>query len=139
MMAHWADEQFAAAVDAGAREAEAAPRALAASYGADDGMVRVTLSNGCSFSFPARRVQGLEAAPDAALADVAPLGAGHALEWSSLDVQMSLVGLMSGLFGTERYMAELGRAGGRARSTAKAEAARRNGQRGGRPRRQAKV
>jgi hypothetical protein len=41
------------------------------------------------------------------------------------------------VFGTEAWMRELGRAGGRSTSDAKAAAARENGRRGGRPRKDA--
>ena len=41
----------------------------------------------------------------------------------------------SGLFGTRRWMAEIGRRGGKRRTKAKALAARANGAKGGRPRR----
>jgi hypothetical protein len=45
---------------------------------------------------------------------------------------------MQGLFGSKRWMAaQLGAEGGRARSEAKAAAARSNGARGGRPRKSA--
>ena len=44
-------------------------------------------------------------------------------------------GLVAGLFGTRRWMAEIGRRGGKRRTKAKALAARANGAKGGRPRR----
>jgi hypothetical protein len=95
--------------------------------------VEVELSNGCTLAFPARQVQGLQAATEEDLARVKPLGVGLALEWETLDVQVTLAGLMAGVFGTERYMAELARRAGRTRSAAKAAAARINGSKGGRP------
>jgi hypothetical protein len=92
----------------------------------------VDLTNGCSFIFPPRLVQGLGAASDDQLADVVILGAGVGLHWEDLDVDLSVHGLLAGLFGTEAYMA---RRAGQATSPAKASAARRNGAKGGRPRR----
>jgi len=52
-------------------------------------------------------------------------------EWEGLDVQVSLGGLMAGIFGTKSYMA---RRAGAVSSPAKASAARTNGAKGGRPR-----
>lgn len=135
-MTHWTDTQFAEADAAGVARLAAEPHATAAHYDPTTGLISVDLSNGCTFAFPARTVQGLEHASDAELATVAPLGAGFALEWS-LDVQVTLAGLLAGVFGTARYMAELARKGGGMKSPAKAAAARANGERGGRPRRAA--
>jgi hypothetical protein len=46
----------------------------------------------------------------------------------------SVTELLAGVLGTKAWMAELGRAGGRVKSAAKSRAARRNGAKGGRPR-----
>ncbi len=111
------------------------PRARSAHYDAASGKVGVDLSNGCGFSFPARQVQGLEQASDAALAEVEVLGLGMGLHWEQLNVDLSVPGLLAGLFGTKAWMDRQGAAkAGSARSPAKATAARRNGAKGGRPR-----
>jgi len=52
-----------------------------------------------------------------------------------LDVDLSIPGLLSGIFGTKAYMA---RRAGQATSPAKAAAARANGAKGGRPRESAR-
>lgn len=57
-------------------------------------------------------------------------GAGFGLHWETLDVDYTVPGLMNGVFGTARWMAARA---GQARSSAKAEASRENGQKGGRP------
>jgi hypothetical protein len=60
------------------------------------------------------------------------------LDNSKLDAHLYLPALMQGIFGTKAWMAaQLGASGGRARSAAKAAAARANGKRGGRPRKAA--
>ena len=107
------------------------PRAAAAHYDRATGQVMVELTNGCTFSFPARLGQGLEDATDVQLAQVEILGAGYGLHWEELDVDLSIPGLFGGLFGTKAHMA---RHAGRATSPAKAAAARTNGAKGGRPR-----
>lgn len=55
------------------------------------------------------------------------------LHWEALDVDLSIPGLLTGLFGTKAYMA---RQAGRTKFPAKAAAARANGLKGGRPRKQ---
>lgn len=114
------------------------PRAASACYDPESGRVVVELTNGCGFAFPVRRVQGLEAANDAALGEVEVLGLGYGLHWEKLDVDASVPGLLAGLFGTKAWMDRLRAAkAGSARSAAKAAAARRNGAKGGRPRKKA--
>ena len=97
--------------------------------------MQVDLTNGCSFAFPARSAQGLERASDAELAQVEILGLGLGLHWERLGVDLSVPGLVAGLFGTRAWMDRQRAArAGAARSAAKASAARRNGAKGGRPR-----
>jgi hypothetical protein len=112
-----------------------APRARAARYDRRTARILVDLTNGCSFAFPARQAQGLERASDAELAQVEVLGLGLGLHWERLDVDLSVPGLLAGLFGTKAYMDRQRAArAGSATSAAKAAAARRNGAKGGRPR-----
>ncbi len=111
------------------------PRAVAARYDSLNGRIIVDLDNGCVFAFPARALQGLEQASDADLAAVEILGRGYGLHWQPLDVDHSVRGLLMGVFGTERWMAqEMARRAGGTKSAAKAAAARDNGKKGGRPR-----
>ena len=70
--------------------------------------------------------------PDAFMALIPDKGAG--LHWPALDVDLTVPGLVSGIFGSKTWMSELGRAGGRQRSPARAAASRANGHLGGRPR-----
>jgi hypothetical protein len=129
---------IAAAKRRGAQSLRSEPRARAARYHRASGRVHVDLTNGCSFAFPARQAQGLAAASDAELARVEILGPGLALHWERLDVDLSVPGLLAGLFGTKAYMDRQRAArAGAATSTAKAAAARRNGAKGGRPRKTA--
>jgi hypothetical protein len=117
------------------RSLAAEPRARAARYERRTGRVPVDLTNGCSFAFPGRKAQRLERASDAGLAQVEILGLGLGLHWEGLDVDLSVPGLIAGLFGTKAYMDRRRAArAGAATSAAKAAAARRNGAKGGRPR-----
>ena len=62
--------------------------------------VIVELTNGCTFTFPADLAQGLDGAGDADLAAVEILGNGYGLHWPSLDVDLAVPDLMTGLRGT---------------------------------------
>ena len=114
------------------------PRAGAASYDRDAGRVRIDLTNGCAFEFPVALVQGLEGAAADDLARVEVYPGGEGLRWERLDVDLSVPGLLAGVFGGEGWMRQMGRQmgrkGGSARTQSKARAARENGRLGGRPR-----
>jgi hypothetical protein len=122
----------------GQRSLRMEPRARTARYNRRTGRVHVELTTGCTFAFPARNAQGLERASEAELAQVEILGLGLGLHWERLDVDLTVPGLLAGLFGTKAYMDRQRAArAGAATSVAKAAAARRNGAKGGRPRKAA--
>ena len=133
-MAGLTDAEIDAALERGQTARLHEPRAAAARYDQRSGRVIVELANGCTFAFPPQLAQGLEAATDEQLSQVEILGAGSGLHWEALDADLSIPGLLAGLFGTKVYMAQQA---GRATSPAKAAAARTNGAKGGRPRRSA--
>lgn len=133
-MAELSDVEIDAALERGRVARQSEPRARAARYDRSAGRMVVELTNGCSFSFPPRLAQGLEAATEDQLARVQLLGTGYGLHWEELDADLSVPGLLAGLFGTKAHMARLA---GRATSAAKAAAARKNGAKGGRPRKSA--
>lgn len=130
-MADMAEAQIDAAIERGRQVLETEPRAASARYDRKLGRIVVELTNGCTFAFPPRLAQGLEAATDEQLKAVQILGFGYGLHWEALDVDLSIPGLLAGLFGTPAYMA---RRAGQATSPAKAAASRTNGAKGGRPR-----
>jgi hypothetical protein len=135
-MAELTDADIDAAVARGDAAWRHEPRAAAVRYDAVARQVVISLTNGCTFSFPPHLVQDLENAADEDLAAVESLGAGYGLHWEALDVDISVPGLLNGLFGTAAYMA---RRAGAATSPAKAAAARANGAKGGRPRKRVLV
>ena len=111
------------------------PKAIHARYDRRVSRVIVGLDNGLELAFPPRLAQGLEHATpaDLAIIEISPLGDG--LHWPAIDADLYVPGLLQGVFGSKSWMARLlGAAGGRARSGAKAAAARENGRKGGRPR-----
>lgn len=133
-MAELTDAQIDAALERGNAARLREPRAAAARYDRRLDRVVVELTNGCTFAFPPRLAQGLENATEDQLAAIEILGAGYGLHWDALDADLSIPGLLAGLFGTKAYMA---RQAGQAISPAKAAAARANGAKGGRPRKAA--
>jgi len=136
------DRPFEAAVDRGRISDATAQRAVSARYDRDTGRVVLELRNGCTFGFPAEYGQGLSGANPDQLAAVEVWGNGSALHWEELDADLSVNALVAGVFGSESWMEDLtragmreaGRKGGSARGGAKAQAARLNGSKGGRPR-----
>ena len=111
------------------------PRAVSARYDVATGRVHVELASGCAYAFPTQRVEELQGASQAALADIEIDGAGFNLLWRALDADLFVPALVSGIFGTRAFMARArARHAGRAQSPAKAAAARAKGAKGGRPR-----
>ncbi len=137
-MAELTDAQIEAAEARGGELVEREPRATSAQYDPRTGRVELVLANGCTYGFPVALVQDLQGPASDDLAQVEVDGAGFNLHWPSLDVDLYVPALVSGIFGTRAWMTkELARRAGQAKSPAKAAAARRNGVRGGRPRKSA--
>lgn len=131
--AEWLAQQLAAAQKLMRKSKDEDPRAVAAAYNAKKKTISVQMNNGASFSFPPQMAQGLEDGKPTQWADVqlSPMGTG--LHWPQLDADLSVQGLLEGLFGSHAWRkAHAARAGG-VKSEAKAMAARLNGAKGGRP------
>ena len=131
-------EQDFERAQARAEESRQAGHAVAARYDRRRECVVIELRSGVEIAAPVRLIEGLAgAAPDdLAVIEITP--AGLDLHWPRLDAGLYIPALMQGCFGSKRWMAaQLGAEGGRARSDAKTAAARRNGARGGRPRKTA--
>ncbi|WP_317135206.1 DUF2442 domain-containing protein [Nguyenibacter vanlangensis] len=114
------------------------PQATQARYIRSRRRLLVTLNNGVELTVPTDLIEGLKGATPADLSaiEITPLGTG--LHWPNLDADVSVEGLMQGIFGSRKWMAQqMGRTGGSSRSVAKATAARENGKKGGRPRKTA--
>src|SRR5271157_6540200 len=109
-------------------------RVVRVEYERKPDLLTLYLDDGVRVSIPRVNLQGLQDAKPAQLSKVEILGRGTGLHWPLLDVDQYVPGLLNHVFGTSRWMAELGRRGGAATSTAKASAARANGKKGGRPR-----
>jgi hypothetical protein len=108
--------------------------AVSARYDARKKLVVVELANGASFAFPPQLAQGLAdaRAADLAVIELSPMGTG--LHWPRLNADLTVEGLLVGVFGSRAWMRQHAAKAGRATSPAKALAARANGAKGGRPR-----
>ena len=104
--------QFDLARAAGKALAESEPRAVKAWYAADSERVFIELTNGVVMGFPYQLLQGLANGTPEQLAEVEIMPTGSALHWESLDADLGVAQLVSGLFGSKAWMAELGRHGG---------------------------
>ena len=110
------------------------PKAVKAAYRARTGKIVIDFATGVSLTIPRKLLQGLENASPRDVAKVELEGYGSALHWEALDVDHYIPGLISGVLGSRKWMSELGKIGGTSRSDAKKAAARKNGSKGGRPR-----
>lgn len=131
-MADLTRAQIDAANARGREIASTLPHAASARYDRRSGRIVVELTNGSLFAFPAALGQGLSGATANELSDIELSGGGYGLHWPQLDADLTVPGLLAGVFGTARWMAAQA---GRVSSPAKAAAARRNGAKGGRPHR----
>lgn len=128
------DRQIRAARAAESRARAQGRRASAVMYDGRTRRVLVELTNGIEIAFPLSIFPEIAHAAPAQLRRVVLSPSGSGIAWRDLDADYSVPGLLAWAAGTHANALALGRAGGRARSEAKAAAARANGARGGRPR-----
>jgi hypothetical protein len=131
------EERYKKAEARAKRSDKLEPRAESVSYDQKNGRIVVGLTNGTTFIFPPELAEGLAGASSKDLKQIQITPSGDGLRWGDLDVDLSLTGLLMGIFGGKRWMSELGRQGGKATTEVKIKAARTNGRKGGRPKRNA--
>ena len=113
--------------------------AVSARYDRRTARIVVNLNTGVQIAFPPRLAEGLADASPADLAEIEISPAGLGLHWPKLDADVYVPAVLRGVLGSKRWMAaQLGAAGGQARSPAKTAAAQENGRKGGRPRKAAR-
>ncbi len=103
-MADLTDDEIDAALERGRMARMAEPRVVEARYDRTAGRMVVDLTNGCTFLFPPRSLQGLESASDDEIAGVEVLGSGSGLHWEAGGADYTIAGLLAGRFGTKAYM-----------------------------------
>ena len=91
------------------------------------------LSDGHRQLIPREDLQGLQGATKEQIATVEILGDGTGLHWPKLNLDHYVPGLLRRIYGTSRWMSEIGRNGGSVKSAAKRKASQANGLKGGRP------
>jgi hypothetical protein len=121
-----------------ARNLQDEPRVMEVEYrpGAGLDLLILKLNDGYRLVIPRENLEGLRSATRQQIAEVEILGNGTGLHWPALDLDHYVPSLLRGIYGTKRWMAEIGRNGGSAKSVAKKRASRANGLKGGRPRKE---
>lgn len=128
------DEALDAANRRAAARKAAFPAVVAVRYDRRVSRVVITLASGLELAFSPKHAQGLEHAHPGDLTDAEITPSGLGVHFPKLDADIYLPALLEGFLGSKRWMAaEMGKRGGASSSTAKAEAARKNGKLGGRP------
>lgn len=129
------DEALAAANRRGQAQRARQPGVLKARYDRRTARLVLHLDSGLHVAFLPAQAQGLETATPDELAEIEISPSGLGLHFPRLDADLYVPALLEGFLGSQRWHAQQrGRLGGAASTAAKAEAARRNGRLGGRPR-----
>jgi hypothetical protein len=124
-------EEIAAARARGALADRTEPRAAHAEYDAAKGVILIKLRSGAWFGFLPAAVYELRGASDDDLAAVEVEAFGEALHWEALDADVSVPGIIFDELDAPAWWARWIAA---RTSAKKAAAARENGKKGGRPR-----
>ena len=109
------------------------PRARAVEHIPALKLLIVGLSNGRRLALPIEDVQGLGQATHEQIRNYELSGGGTGIRFPELDVDLYVPALIEGVYGNRRWMAQLGKKGGSAKTEAKRRAAKANGAKGGRP------
>jgi hypothetical protein len=132
------DSEIEAALER-AKLHDSEPRALTVEHIPSLNLLIVGLSNQRRLVLPTEDVQGLGSATHEQMRKYKLFGRGTGICFPELDVDLYVPALIEGVYGNRRWMAQLGKKGGRAKTEAKRLAARANGAKGGRPTRIAAV
>jgi hypothetical protein len=119
-------------------EQEVGPRVTGARYLRATSRVEVTYDSGVSVTAPVSLIQELAAlekpATASELAKIEVSASGRYVDWPKLDVSVYAPAFMKHIFGNKAWVAAHASGMGSVKSPAKAAAARENGKKGGRPR-----
>ena len=126
------DAEIEAALER-AKTHDSEPRALTVEHIPALSLLIVGLSNQRRLVLPLEEVQGLSSATHQQIQNYELLGHGTGISFPDLDVDLYVPALIEGVYGNRRWMAQLGRKGGSAKTEAKRKAAKSNGAKGGRP------
>lgn len=139
-MAQLTDRQIEAQIEAAIKrqpEIDAVePRAIDVTF--DDGRFAIHFNNDVIFSFMAESVEAIATLPPITLATVELTPSGKGLRWDEPDIDLSIQGLLLGVFGSNVWMKQIASKGGSSTSEKKKVASRANGAKGGRPKKSVK-
>jgi hypothetical protein len=112
-----------------AKDLQAEPRVTHVEYRPGPGLdlLILKLSDGQWQLIPREDLEGLQGATREQIAQVKILGNGTGLHWPALNLDHYVPSLLRHIYGTTRWMAEIGRSGGSVRSAAKRKASQANG------------
>ena len=99
----------------------------------EDGRIILHFNNGAIFSFLVSSVEAIANLSPEVLATVELTPSGKGLRWDEPDIDLSVQGLLLGIFGSNIWMTEIAAKGGKSTSEKKKAASRENGKKGGRP------
>ena len=132
-------DRFTAARARGEARAQDASALVDAHFDRKSDAVFLIFRGGGSMTIPRHAIPGLERQPASVLEAMILSPAGDALLWPAIDADVYVPGLVERAFGSRLFAAAAGRRGGQRKTKAKMAAARRNGAKGGRPRKRATV
>ena len=118
-----------------AKQLQGEPRVTAIEYRSNPQLDLLILkfSDATRRVIPRENIEELRNATARQIAHVEIVGNGAGLHWSELDLDLYVPSLLRDIYGTRRWMAQLGRVGGMVKSPEKRRAAQANGRKGGRP------
>ena len=134
-MAQLTDRQIEAQIDTAiARQSKidaVEPRANKVLF--ENNRFTIHFNNGAIFSFLAESVEAIATLSPEILATVELTPSGKGLRWDRPDIDLSIQGLLLGIFGSKVWMKQIATLGGKSTSEKKKAASRANGKKGGRP------
>lgn len=135
------ERQYLEATRRGEEEMKRLPKAVSAKIDERSRRLILEMETGVTLLIPVNLIQGLQTDDIDKLKDFELMFNGTQIHWETLDAQFYIESFLKGVFGTQKWMsglrehlAEIGRKGGKAKTSAKRAASAENGKKGGRPR-----
>jgi len=110
------------------------PLARTVKYVQDLNLLIIGLNNGQRLVLPLEDVPELGKVTKKQFENWELVGRGQAINFPDVDIALPIDGIIEGIYGHRRWMSQLGQKGGSANTLAKKRASRKNGKKGGRPR-----
>jgi hypothetical protein len=127
------DAEIDAAIER-AKDCDKDPLARTVKYVKHHNLLIIGLNNGQRLVLPLEDVPELAKVTKKQFENWELLGRGTAINFPDVDIALPIDGIIEGVYGHRRWMSELGQKGGSATTPAKKRASRKNGKKGGRPR-----